>query len=171
MARMTFKSGDEYALKLSRLASGADAAAKKALNAAAGIVTDRIRSNLQALKEDVEPTLKEKKYHYLAPGESFNGIPGYQKQDLLDSLGITPVKVDNDGNYNVKVGFDGYGSQPTKTYPKGLPNQLAARATESGSSIRPKQPFVRPAVKKSKKEAIEAMNKVIEEECSLIMNR
>lgn len=174
MARMTFKAGDDYALKLSQLATRADEVAQKAIREGAAIVTDQIRRNLNNLREDV--TLKpvsgpNGEYHYLKPGEKFLGIPDYQKQDLLDSLGITPMQIDQNGNYNVKIGFDGYGSQPTHDYPRGLPNQLVARATESGSSVRPKQPFVRPAVTKTKKAAVEAINKVIDEECAKIIKR
>ena len=171
MARMTFKAGDDYALRLSRLGAKTDEIAKKAIREGAAVVTEKIRKNLSALREDVEPTLKDKSYHYLKPGEKFSGIPEYQKKDLLSSLGITPVQLDKNGNYNAKIGFDGYGSQPTHKYPKGLPNQLAARATESGSSIRPKQPFVRPAVNSTKKEAVETMQRVIDEEIEKEMKR
>jgi hypothetical protein len=42
MARIRFKGSDEYALKLSQLASGADDVAKKAIYQAAKIVADKI---------------------------------------------------------------------------------------------------------------------------------
>ena len=48
MARMTFNTGEEYALKLSRLAAGSEETAQKAIYAAADIVTDKIRENLEA---------------------------------------------------------------------------------------------------------------------------
>ena len=54
--------------------------------------------------------------------------------DLLDSLGIAPIDTDNRGNINTKVGFDGYDR-------KGVPNQLKARAMESGTSTQPKKPL------------------------------
>ena len=40
MARMTFKAGDDYALKLSKLATNSDEIAIKAIYAAAEIVAD-----------------------------------------------------------------------------------------------------------------------------------
>ena len=162
MASFTFKAGDDYAVKLSRLAGQADAVAARAVAKGAGMVADQIRKNLEALAEDAHYSGTHPEYYFLTESENYTGIPAYQKQDLLDSLGFTPVQVDSNGNYNSKVGFDGYGSQPTAKYPQGLPNQLAARATESGSSIRPKQPFVRPAVRSTKQKVVEAMQEVID---------
>lgn len=161
MAKMTFKAGDDYALKLSRLYTQSSAVAQKALYAAAAIVTDEVRKNLEALPED--------KFRRLQDGEMFTGVPKLQKKDLLDSLGVTPIDTDKKGNWNVKIGFDGYGSMPTKKYTKGVPNPMLARAIESGSSVRKKTPFVRPAVKATKAAAVEAMNRVIDAETKKIM--
>lgn len=161
MARMTFKAGEEYELKLSRLAAGDEEIAKKALFAAGEIVADKVRENLEALPEENFRKLRE--------GESFDGLPAEQKQDLVDSFGVTPIQRDEDGIWSVKIGFDGYGRSPTKAYPKGLPNQLLARAVESGSSVRQKHPFVRPAVNATKKAAVEVMQRVIDEETEKIM--
>lgn len=140
MARMTFKVGEEYALKLSRLAAGSEEAAKKAVYAAAGIVADKVRVNLNA---------------NLAGSTQSTGA-------LADSLGITPVSQDQDGFWNAKIGFDGYDE-------KGVPNQLKARVMESGSSKIKKRPFVRPAVNATKRAAVEAMQRVIDEEIEKTM--
>ena len=86
MARMTFKAGDDYALKLSKLATGSDEIAKKAIYAAAEIVADKIKSNLEGV-------LSEE-----ATGE------------LVDSFGISKIDVDSDSDWNAKIGFDGYDS-------------------------------------------------------------
>lgn len=164
MAKLKIMGGDELAAQLDQLGKSSDKTARRAVMAGAGILADQVRENLKNLKEAVEANHKSKPYHFLNPGEKFSGIPEYQKKDLLDALGISPVDIDDHGDYNAKVGFDGYGSQPTAKYPKGLPNPLAARATESGSSVRPKQPFIRPAVRKTKDAVIEAMQSVIDEE-------
>ena len=161
MARMTFKAGDEYAIKLSKLATGQEEIAKKAIYGAAKIVADKIKSNLEALPED--------RFRFLRDGEKFVGVPKRQKKDLIDSFGITPITTDNRGNWNAKIGFDGYGSIPTKEYPNGLPNQLLARAIESGSSVRQKKPFVRPAVNATKKQAQAKMAEIIDKEIEKIM--
>jgi len=158
---MTFKAGEEYAIKLSKLATGQEEIAKKAIYAAAAIVADRIKANLNALPEE--------KFRYLRDGEKFVGVPERQKKDLIDSFGITPITTDSKGNWNAKIGFDGYGSIPTKKYPNGLPNQLLARAIESGSSVRRKKPFVRPAVNATKKQAQAKMAEIIDKEIEKIM--
>lgn len=133
MATVSFKGGDEYALKLSRLATGSEVIAKKAIYQGAKIVADEIKKRIP---EDTG--------------------------DLSKSFGVTPIERDSDGNWNARIGFDGYDS-------KGVPNQLKARAIESGTSRLPKRPFVRPAVNATRKKAIEAMKKVIDEETNKIM--
>lgn len=158
---MTFKAGEEYAIKLSKLATNQEDVAKKAIYGAAEIVADKIKSNLNSLPEE--------KFRYLQDGEKFVGVPERQKKDLIDSFGITPITTDNKGNWNTKIGFDGYGSIPTKKYPDGLPNQLLARAIESGSSVRQKKPFVRPAVNATKRQAQSEMEKIIDKEHEKIM--
>lgn len=133
MARMTFKAGDEYAHKLSALASGSDAIAKRAIYEAAGFVTDNIRARLEAV------------------------VSADATGDLSDSLGITPITQDRQGNWNVKIGFDGYDRN-------GVPNQLKARVLESGSSHVLPRPFVQPAVRASRRQAEAIMARVIDEE-------
>jgi HK97 gp10 family phage protein len=158
---MTIKVGEEYAEKLSRLAANADEAAKKAIYQGAKVVADKIKANIESLPEDT--------YRYLMDGEKFSGLSNGQKKDLADSFGVTPIKLDSNGDLNAKLGFDGYGSFPTKAYPKGLPNQLLARAVESGSSVRRKNPFVRPAVNSTKAQAVEKMDEVIDNEIKKTM--
>lgn len=142
MARIEFMAGEDFALKLSRLAAGSEEIAKKAIYRGAKIVADKIKENLRGVRN----------------------VHGYQKQDLIEAFGVTPISRDREGYINAKVGFDGYGSKPTDSYPRGIPNQLLARAIESGTSFRPKQPFVRPAVSATKKQAINEMNLAIDEE-------
>lgn len=161
MARYAFKAGDEWALKLSRLATNQKQVAGKAIYAGAKVVADKIKSNVN--------TLPEESFRYLRDGDKFSGVPDEQKKDLADSFGIASIDVDKNGDYNTKLGFDGYGRRPSDKYPKGLPNQLLARAIESGSSVRRKHPFVRPAVTATKRAAQAEMGRVIDEESKKIM--
>lgn len=133
---------------------------EKAVAAGAAVVADQIKANLEALPEE--------EFRKLGEGEIFHGLPTGQKRDLVDSFGLTPIEKDKNGFIHTKAGFDGYGSFPTNAYPEGIPNQLLARSAESGSSVRQKTPFVEPAVKATRKQAIEAMEKVIDEEIKKI---
>jgi hypothetical protein len=155
MAKFTFQAGEEFALRLSKLGAASEEIAKRAIYAGAEIIADEIRRNLDALPTDTPRRLR--------PGEKFSGPTEREKEDLLSSFGVTPVKLDRDGFWNVKIGFSGYNRNVTRKYPKGVPNQLVARAVESGSSVRQKRPFVRRAVTGKKKEALAAMEKAADE--------
>ncbi len=133
MARMTFKAGEEYSLKLSALQSGSDEIAKRAIYEAAGLIADAVRSNLEGV------------------------LSGKSSGALSDSLGITPILQDLYGNWNARIGFDGYDAQ-------GTPNQLKARALESGTSNITARPFVGPAVSRTRQAAQQLMGRVIDEE-------
>lgn len=138
MARITIMGIDEYAMRLSKLGADMPKIAKKVVMAGANPVADEIRGNL-------EKNLSGSKY---------------SSGDLLDSFGIAPPDVDNRGNTNTKIGFEGYDQ-------KGVPNPLKARAMESGTSTQPKRPFVRPAVYKMKKKAIDEMGKILDAEIKI----
>jgi len=138
MARMTIRGLDEYAMKLSKLGADAPKIAKKVVMAGANPVADEIRKNL-------EKNLSGSKY---------------STGDLLDSFGIAPPGVDRQGNTNTKIGFEGYDR-------KGVPNTLKARAMESGTSTQPKRPFIRPAVNRMKKKAIDEMGKTLDSEIKI----
>lgn len=156
MAKVSFPDLSKYGDALRQLEiqyAGNGEILLKAAAAGAAPVADEIRQQLAALPED--------EYRYLGADEVFTGLPKGQKQDLLDSLGVTKPDRDKRGFVNVKVGWDGYGSFPTRAYPSGVPNQLLARAVESGSSVRQKTPFVGPAVRKTRKKAVEEMDKTI----------
>jgi len=133
MAKMTFMAGEDYALKLSRLATGSDEIAKKAIYKGVDVIANEIKSNLNKI------------------------LSSEATGDLIASFGVTPIEKDSSGNWNAKIGFDGYDSN-------GVPNQLKARVLESGSSKQKKRPFVRPAMNATKSQVIDKMNKVIEEE-------
>ena len=165
MARVSFKGSQEYALRLRELEHTAAQGKllEEAVKAGAKPVADEIRRRLDALPSD--------DFRKLEPGEKFTGLPVVNHLDLLDSFGLTPVDRDRNGFVHVKAGFDGYGSKPTKAYPKGIPNQLLARAVESGSSVREKTPFVRPAVNATRKEAEAEMDRVVRQELEKIFEK
>lgn len=87
MAKASFKMPDEFLLRLSRLGEKTDEIITKVLEAGAGVVEEKVRSNLRAVidrdtKEPSQPTGRAAVLPRRISGEA------------------RP-----DGNYNVKVGF------------------------------------------------------------------
>lgn len=158
MARFQFKGLKEYAEYLQRIGANSKEICGAGVYAMAEVVTDQIRANLDAL-----PTVTESEALAAYRKKQKTGLTSAQKKGLQEGLGVSPMENDN-GYWNVKVGFDGYNKVKTRKYPNGQPNVMIARATESGSSVREKMPFVRPAVSTSQHSAIEIAKKVIDEE-------
>lgn len=156
MARFAFKGLDEYELKLSKLQAKRVDTIGHAIYKAADIVANEISKRIDALPERKPGT-------YGTAENPAKGVLAIQKAGLKHGFGITPMREEN-GCYNVKLGFAGYNHLKSEKYPNGQPNQLVARGVESGTSWLQKSPFVNPAVKKTKEAAIKAMQKVIDEE-------
>lgn len=153
MAKMTVRGIDEYALKLSQFGKDSGEIAKKVVIAGANPIADEIKKNLIANIRDPSPAS-------IGGGSIIKQNYGKSTGDLVASFGIAPPGVDRRGNTNTKIGFAGYDS-------KGVPNALKARAMESGTSTLRKRPFVRPAVNKTKKNAMDAMGKKLDEEIKI----
>ena len=164
MAKITFKRQSEYFLKLKQLETHfvKNEVLERAVHKGAAIVADEIRKNLESLPEEQFRHLDT----YL--GDYFREVPTGQKIDIAEGFGLTPIERDSRGFVHTKAGFEGYGSYPTNAYPQGVPNALIARAIESGSSVRNKTPFVRTAVNASRKEAVKAMEKSIDDDTKKI---
>ena len=158
MARFQFNGMKEYAEYLQRIGANTREICGAGVYAMAEVVTDKIRANLDAL-----PTVDEAEAVASYRGKKKANLTSSQKKGLQKGLGVSPMENDN-GYWNVKVGFDGYNKVKTKKYPNGQPNVMIARATESGSSVREKMPFVRTAVTAATKPAIQAGQAAIDEE-------
>ena len=154
---------DSYIEYLQKINAVTDEAIGEAVYEMAKVVADKVRANIQAL--DAAP--KGKTTYYVTETMIKSQLSEEQKKGLLDGFGVSPMQDDN-GYFNVKLGFDGYNSIKTKKYPKGQPNALIARVTESGSSYREKTPFIRPAVNASKKQAEQAGRMKIDEKIAAI---
>lgn len=158
MATIRFSKLRDYELMLGKIGDASKDICGAAIYEGAKIIADEVKNNLNSLNvtTDELAMLKAKK-----------GEPTYitqrAKEGLIKSFGVTPMQRDRDGIYNVKLGFDGYNDVKTKKWPKGQPNQLIARACESGSSAMIKQPFFREAVQKTKKKAESRMAEVLDE--------
>ena len=152
---------DSYISYLQKIDLVTDEAIGEAVYEMAKVVADSVRSGIQAL-----PTVSNAA-NIATYKKGYSRLSDEEKQGLLDGFGVSPMQ-DDGGYINVKLGFDGYNGVKTKKYPKGQPNALIARVTESGSSYREKTPFIRPAVSASKKQAEQAGQMKIDEKIAAI---
>ena len=139
MARVDVKMPDEFLEKMSRLGSNFDSIAETVLEAGGEVVLEKTKSNLASVIGSGT------KYDSRSTGE------------LESSLGLTGVKMDRNGNFNIKVGF----SEPRRD---GGSNAQLANIIEYGKSGQPAKPFLKPAKSASKKPCIEAMKQAFETE-------
>lgn len=139
MAKITIKLPDEFLLKISSLADRTDEIVPRVLEAGATVVLKKIKANLLAVIG------KDTKYESMSTGE------------LVDSLGISPAKVNRDGNHDIKIGF----KEPRKD---GGSNAQIANIIEYGKSGQPAKPFLAPTKSTSRKECIEVMKAALESE-------
>lgn len=162
MAMMRFRGLDEYLQNLQRVEKNTPEIVGKVVYGMADIVADAVREEINALpaEPDVE-ALKSWSKDTRAP------LTVKEKKGLQKGFGITKM-LEEDGYYHVKLGFDGYNDIKTKKYPKGQPNVMIARAIESGSSIRDKHPFIRPATNKSRKSAEKRAQTIIDDEINAL---
>ena len=126
----------------------------------AGVVMKEVDLRLKALIVDNSP--------YVSNGHYAHGPTSIQKKDLIESLGIAPLRNDH-GFYNVKIGFNGYNDVETNRWPNGQPNVLIARSVESGTSWMIKQPFMRSAEQAAKSKCEERMVQTFDEEIKKII--
>lgn len=155
---------DSYISYLQKIDAVTDEAIGEAVYEMAKVVADSVRSGIQAL-----PTVSNEA-NIATYKKGYSRLSDEEKQGLLDGFGVSPMQ-DDGGYINVKLGFDGYNSVKTKKYPKGQPNALIARVTESGSSYREKTPFIRPAVNAARKPAEKAGQAKIDEKIKSIKTK
>ena len=143
MAKATVKLPEDMLKKISRLGEQTDQIIERVLEAGAEVVVAKVRSNLQSVIG--RDTQEESR----STGE------------LVSALGVSPVKVNRDGNYDVKIGF----REPRSD---GGSNAKIANIIEHGTSTQPARPFLKPAKSATKKTSIEAMTRQMEEELKRI---
>lgn len=139
MARAEIKLPEEFLLKVSKLEGRTDEIIPKVLQAGAQVVLQKVKSNLSAVIG------KNTKVKSRATGE------------LQDALGVSPVLQDNDGNFNIKVGF----KEPRSD---GGSNAKLANIMEYGKAGQPPKPFLKQAKTQSKDACIHAMTQKLESE-------
>ena len=88
--------------------------------------------------------------------------------ELQAALGVSPVRVDKNGNYDLKVGFREPRSQQTaakgkRSYSQ-ITNAMIANVLEYGRKGQQPKPFLAPAKKAAKKDTTAKMESVLREE-------
>ena len=139
MAKVDIKMPEEFLQKLSRLGSDFDTVAESVLEAGGEVVLSRVKGNLAGVVG------QGTKYDSRSTGE------------LEASLGLSPAKLNRDGNHDIKIGF----VEPRKD---GGSNAKLANILEYGRHGQPAKPFLKPAKTQSKSAAITAMQQKFEEE-------
>lgn len=139
MAKADINFPDAFLEQLSRLESQFDSVAESVLEAGGEVVLAKAQRNLAAVVGTGT------KYDSRSTGE------------LVDSLGLSPVKLNNSGNHDIKVGF----SEPRSD---GGSNAKIANILEYGKHGQAPKPFMKPARTSSKAECIQVMKDTLEAE-------
>lgn len=155
--KMTTSGLDALISRFEKLEGSTREIAHKGLYKAAGVVADEVKAGLQSLpiEEDPDgtpPTIKD--------GQKYTGITSKEKQALIDGMGIASHR-DNGNTISTAIGFSGTSQVKTKRFPGGVPNGALMRGIESGTSIRKKNPVIRPALNRVKVKALEAAKQEI----------
>lgn len=143
MAKADIQMPDDFLEKLSRLGSKTDEISERVLEAGGEIVLAKTKSNLASV---------------IGSGTAYDSRT---TGELKRSLGLTPVKVDKNGNHNIKLGF----SEPRSD---GGSNAKIANILEYGKNGQRAKPFLKPAKSASKAAAEDAMKRKFQEEVDKI---
>lgn len=139
MPKVTFKLPEKLIKRIATLGDKTDEICEKALKEGAKVVEKRLKTNLD------NSLGKNLKFQSRSTGQ------------LKNAIGITPVLVDKNGNYNIKIGVD-------ENRNDGLSNTMLANILEYGKAGQPPKPFLKPTKSKSKKPALEKIKSTLEEE-------
>lgn len=141
MAKAEVQLPEGLLTRLSQLGAKSDEIAEKMLEAGGEVLLSRVKSNLAGV---------------IGKGTKY---PSESTGELERSLGLSPAKLDRNGNHNIKVGF----SEPRAD---GSSNARIANIIEYGKHGQPAKPFLKPAKSASKAAVIEAMKQIFEQEVS-----
>lgn len=139
MAKVDIKMPDDFLDKLQRISRDEDGIAERVLEAGADVVYSKVHGNLAGV---------------IGRGTKTESRSTGQ---LLGALGVSTVKIDREGNHNIKVGF----AEPRRD---GDSNAKIANILEYGRHGQAAKPFLKPAKSASKSACIEAMKRKLEEE-------
>ncbi len=137
MAKVSIQLPNQFMDQLTKIAAKTDTAIPKALEVGGKVVFEKMQANLHgAIGRDT-------KYKSRSTGK------------LLAALGVSPVKVNDEGNFDVKIGF---------SEGRSVSNAMLANILEYGKHGQPPKPILKPTRASSRKPCIEAMQNVLNEE-------
>ena len=137
MAKVSIQLPTAFMDQLTKIAAKTDTAIPKALEAGGKVVFEKMQANLHGAIG------RETKYKSRSTGK------------LLAALGVSPVKVNDEGNFDIKVGF---------SEGRSVSNAMLANILEYGKHGQPPRPILKPTRASSRKPCIEAMQNVLNEE-------
>ena len=141
MAKVKIEMPSGFMDQIAGMGNALDAAIPRALAAGGKVVLDKMKSNLRS-----------------AIGHGTK-IKSRSTGKLAASLGVSPAKLDRDGNLDVKVGFsEGRGD---------VSNAMLANLLEYGKHGQTPKPFLKQTKSSSRKPCIEEMQRVLKEELNL----
>ena len=143
MAKAYMKLPDDFLDKLSSLGNRTDEICEKMLKAGGEVVLSKAKSNLSSV---VGQGIK---YKSRSTGE------------LESALGLSDVRLDKNGNYNIKIGF-------AESRKDESSNAKLANIIEYGKSGQAAKPFMKPAKNSSKTKCIEVMKATFDKEVDSI---
>lgn len=139
MAKVQIKMPEEFLLKLSSLGAHTEDICTKMLQIGGNVILKQTKVSLEKV---------------IGHGTKY---PSRSSGELQGALGLSSVKTDKQGHYNIKIGF----REPRKD---GQSNAKLANIFEYGKSNQPAKPFLKPARNQSRKECICAMQQTFDEE-------
>jgi HK97 gp10 family phage protein len=141
MAKVKIEMPTQLLDQLAGMGNALDAAIPKALAAGGKVVLDKMKSNLRA-----------------AIGRGTK-MKSRSTGKLAASLGVSPAKLDREGNFDIKIGFsENRGA---------VSNAMLANVLEFGKHGQPPKPFLKQTKNSSRKPCIEAMQAVLKEELDI----
>ena len=141
MAKVKIEMPSGFMDQIAGMGNALDAAIPRALAAGGKIVLDKMKSNLRS-----------------AIGRGTK-TKSRSTGKLAASLGVSPAKLDRDGNLDVKVGFsEGRGD---------VSNAMLANLLEYGKHGQPPKPILKQTKSSSRKPCIEEMQRILKEELNL----
>ena len=139
MAKADFKLPDDFLDRLARIERDEAEIADRVLNAGAEVVVEMVRQNLiGTVGRDTQ-------------------FPSRSTGELVSALGVTTVRVNRNGDYDIKIGF----AEPRRD---GDSNAKIANVLEYGKHGQPPKPFLKPAKTASKSACMDAMKRALEDE-------